>query len=605
MVALGAVVSGDRVAAQGTRLMERFMPQQSVQMDTIAIPRDTTSLRYRYVEAIKAQHIYNDTTRTQRIADEILAESPNYAPILYLRAQNPHYRGKPASLKSAKAAYEQDTTNRWYMKSYAEALTLTGDYVEATMIYRKVIEAEPNNVESYYILAVIYRQIEEWDKALELLNKAELRFGRIEQLTDLKLYILYATKQMTGAEQEARLLYEERPDDMSRLSRLVEIYAYNKKDSLIEKLYIDAIQRDSTNIEVQLQLGRYYVEKNDIKKYLSLLNSLILKSKELDFEDKYNVLDMLMSDRDTYNAYIFDIALMINTLYAQYSNEPRAVDMLAGHYIYMSDIPRALELYKKHRHDKPPHEEYYIAIIDIYDYLKEPDSVRYYTAEAMQRFPQSSALHLYHASQRLQEEDLMGGIESLCQAEKYAENDTLRSQILGYIGDAYHEVAMRRQALDKAGIKRDYAPYPVKMSYKKAIQKCYLYYDLALEHHYDNASVLNNYAYFLSLENSDLERAEQMSKRAIELERNASNLDTYAWILHLRGDDKQAQQYMRQALSRDSNKSPDLQQHYGDILFALGEYSMAKSYWQRALEYGADAEQIEQRMRMLDEKQQK
>lgn len=604
-MAVVAILSMNEVAAQRAYLLDRFQPAQSTQMDTVAIERDTTSLRYRYVEVIKAQHIYNDTVRTQRLADEMLAEAPNYAPILYLKAQNPHHRGKPVMLKNAKAAYEQDTTNRWYMKSYAEALTLSGDYAEATKIYRKVIQAEPNNVENYYILSVIYRQTEEWDKALELLNKAELRFGRIEQLTDLKLYILFATKQMTGAEQEARLSYEERPDDMSRLSRLVEIYAYNNKDSLIEQTYIEAIKRDSTNIDVQLLLGRYYVEKSELKKYLSLLNTLILKSEEWDFETKYEVLNRLVTDRDMYNAYIFDIALMINTLYAQYSTEPRAVEMLANHYIYMSDIPRAAELYKKHRDDNPPNEEYYIAIIDIYNYLKESDSVRYYTAEAMQRFPKSSALHLYHGSQRLQEEDLMGCIESFCEAEKYAENDTMRGQILGYIGDIYQQVAQRREELDKAGIKRDYATYPIKMSYKKAMQKCYLYYDLALEHHYDNASVLNNYAYFLSLENRELDRAEQMSKRAIELERNASNLDTYAWILHLRGDDKQAQQYMRQALSRDSDKSPDLQQHYGDILYALGEYTMAKSYWQRALEYGADAEEIEQRLRMLDEKQQK
>ena len=35
--------------------------------------------------------------------------------------------------------------------------------------------------------------------------------------------------------------------------------------------------------------------------------------------------------------------------------------------------------------------------------------------------------------------------------------------------------------------------------------------------------------------------------------------------------------------------------HYGDILHALGEEFMAKTYWRKALERGADKEEIERR----------
>ena len=58
-------------------------------------------------------------------------------------------------------------------------------------------------------------------------------------------------------------------------------------------------------------------------------------------------------------------------------------------------------------------------------------------------------------------------------------------------------------------------------------------YDKSLEYNPTNVFVLNNYAYFLSLRNTNLEKAETMSKKANSLEPNSSTFqDTYGWILY-------------------------------------------------------------------------
>ena len=56
---------------------------------------------------------------------------------------------------------------------------------------------------------------------------------------------------------------------------------------------------------------------------------------------------------------------------------------------------------------------------------------------------------------------------------------------------------------------------------------------------------------------------------------------------------------MRQALSLDKTNSPELSLHYGDILHALGKDFLAKTYWKKALEAGADPEEIEKRVKEL------
>ena len=109
--------------------------------------------------------------------------------------------------------------------------------------------------------------------------------------------------------------------------------------------------------------------------------------------------------------------------------------------------------------------------------------------------------------------------------------------------------------------------------------------------------VLNNYAYFLSLEERDLERALSMSSLVVALtDNNPTYLDTHAWVLFKLGRTEEAKKLLQKAVALDGQESPELMVHYGDILHELGEQFMAEVYWRRALEKGYDARQIEQRI---------
>jgi Flp pilus assembly protein TadD len=114
--------------------------------------------------------------------------------------------------------------------------------------------------------------------------------------------------------------------------------------------------------------------------------------------------------------------------------------------------------------------------------------------------------------------------------------------------------------------------------------------------------VLNNYAYFLSVEGRDFERALIMSTRANQLsENNSTYLDTHAWILYKLGKYEEARNVQRKALMLDTTGSEALLMHYGDILYALDDKFMAETYWKKALEAGADPRLVEQRLSKLKE----
>ncbi len=114
----------------------------------------------------------------------------------------------------------------------------------------------------------------------------------------------------------------------------------------------------------------------------------------------------------------------------------------------------------------------------------------------------------------------------------------------------------------------------------------------------DNLLVLNNLAYYLAETGRDLERALELSRTAIEQRPDeATFLDTHAWALYKMGNYAQAKQVMMKALPLDRTGSSEMLMHYGDILWALGDDFLAKTYWKRALEAGYEPkEEIEERL---------
>jgi tetratricopeptide (TPR) repeat protein len=328
-----------------------------------------------------------------------------------------------------------------------------------------------------------------------------------------------------------------------------------------------------------------------MKSYLSVPRLLYARA-EFPLDRKLELFGRLTSDHKFYGEHYFAIGALASTMAIHYPSDKRAIDTYGDHLIAGGDINAALTLFKMHLQDEPPQMDYYMAVIDMEEYLGHTDSVDYYVQRAVETFPDDHTLSIRKANRAYIRGDLHGAIAICEQALRMVDTDSLRGQIWGYIGDTYNAIKERVES-DKPGT----TGYRMRLSARKAQKKCFEAYERSLSLHNENAMVLNNYAYFLSLRGEQMERASSMSEQAIRMEsNNATYIDTYAWILYYMGEFEQARTYMRQALSLDRTGSAELPLHYGDILFALGERFMAETYWRKALEQGANAERIEKRI---------
>jgi Tfp pilus assembly protein PilF len=119
----------------------------------------------------------------------------------------------------------------------------------------------------------------------------------------------------------------------------------------------------------------------------------------------------------------------------------------------------------------------------------------------------------------------------------------------------------------------------------KQKDKAYEMYEMALQFNDRNIVVLNNYAYFLSLDKKDLSKAERMSNLCVKLQPdNSTYIDTYAWTLFVQGSYSLAKFYIEMAMSKNTDKSAEIIEHYGDILFMNGDPDKAVEEWIKALD---------------------
>ncbi len=539
-----------------------FIPQHKAARQ--AAPQKSVSELY--AEAIKAVTIHKDTVGAIGAIEAVFQQDSNYAPALNLLSRIT--RVPKNAVEYAERAYLADTTNRYYLEEYGRALVQGGEYSKAVSVFDKIVQksTEPND---YRILAILLDGSRKTTEAIAVLDTAEVRFGRIPLLGRLRQYYLLKTGQTLAAEADAHKAIEEAPYLAENHISLAEIYSATRRDSLALASYQRAIAIDSLDVEPWLALGEYYQKRGDVGAYLTILER-IFGNDQLPLQGKIEEWKSLSNDMNAYRKFYPQYDALIKRLYIRHPESKEVATSYAQHLILSGEVEEALRLCKQLIDYKKPNIEEFTRVIEIENHLNRPDSVRHYTDVALALFPHNTDLLHLRGALALQRKEFDDAIVLYNEALKHADNDTLRSSLWGAIGDVEHQ--------------------------RNEMKRCFKAYDKALRYHADNAMVLNNYAYFLSEDGKSLERALTMISRALALSQNNSTyLDTMAWVLYKLGRYDEAKKYMQQALSLDRHRSAELALHYGDILHALGEEFMARTYWRKALERGADKEEIERR----------
>jgi tetratricopeptide (TPR) repeat protein len=189
---------------------------------------------------------------------------------------------------------------------------------------------------------------------------------------------------------------------------------------------------------------------------------------------------------------------------------------------------------------------------------------------AMNLFPKEAVPYLFNAVGLFLQDSIKQVIKTLETGMPFVQNAKLMEQFYMYLGDAYYQDNQSEKAFET--------------------------YDKCLEINPSNTFVLNNYAYYLALKKTRLDKAKTMAFTAISLDPGATNLDTYGWVFYQLGDYQEAYNYIEKALSLDKEQSAAVLDHMGDVYFRLGNPKKALNYWKKAKKKGLDTPELKLKM---------
>ena len=537
---------------------------------------DSSINTFYYTEGIKAAKLYGDTAAARRFFELTVSRDSTYAPGYFELANIALLSDPEYALEISRKANRFDSTNVWYQTQLAQLMIMNERYAEALDQFTRLIRLAPNNPDNYRYLAALYEHNKQPFSAIAVLDSAETRFGKIVELSEYKCQLLTDMQLIDRAIDEMNELIVNFPFDENHYLTLAQLYARQKNDSLAHAAFDRARTLNPNSTKVLMALNAYYKQHNDYLNYFVTAKQL-LASDEIMLSAKLRYIGDLTQNRNFYGSNYMQIGDLITTLNELYPYEWEVIKLYAEHLLSGGELDRALEFYKSHTTDSIQHIAVYENIIGIETYLQRSDSVVKYASMAIVHFPDDVDLHLQQGSALAYLKDYKAAQATYESALQMATTDSLRGVTLGLLGDLAHQ--------------------------QGELRKSFRYYEDALHFYPDNPMVLNNYSYNLSVNDRDLDKALAMAERTMELEPgNPTYMDTYAWALYKLGRFEEAKKIMQQTLSLERDPSDELLVHYGDILYALGENFLAGIYWNKAKEAGYDAEQIAQRLQLIETK---
>ncbi len=533
---------------------------------TIHVPAGAQSVRPEALHEnmiLSAVEKYNekDVDGAMSILKGIIAEDPEYDAAWYYLAQCAVVKNDlETAEQSYRMASELDPDNFWYRYRLARLYSVTSRPELTIDMYEKLLEDFPDKSDLYFDMVELYSAQRELDKALETLEEIETVFGMTESIAVYRFNLL----RMLNRQEDAFKSLEEYNKEYSSpyvLTTLADYEMSMYNDSTALAYYNEALDLAPDYSPALLGKAETFRITRKYDDYFIVLDKFI-ESGDSPAAAKSDYLMAIVQRADPkfINSFTPQLDSVINKALNAHQGDSTMLQAAAVYYYSTDRKDVAKRHFRANLEAWPESFNASANYVEFLMYAEEWDELSRVGREAFERFPKETAFLEMASVGDYNLKDYDKVLEACWKVLEVAPNDsskTLRSW--STMGDIYHQLGDDKKA--------------------------YKAYDKALKINPDYVYVLNNYAYYLSVEGKKLKKAYAMSKRTVEAEPdNSTYLDTFGWILYLQGKPLEAKPFFKHAMLYGGKDSVVIMDHYAEVLYALGEYDLALVYWNLALQ---------------------
>lgn len=503
-----------------------------------------------------------------------LAIQPQAASALYEISQYYMFlKQVPQGQEALEQAVAYAPDNFWYCQALSSLYQQQNQQAKAIELLETMVLRFPGKQDPLFSLLELYTQTEDYPNVIVTLDRLEERMGKSEQLAMEKFRIYLQMKDDKRAFREIESLVQEYPMDVRYQVVLGDVYMQNGKKQEAYDTYQRVLAVEPDNAQALFSLASYYEQTGQKELYQQQLDTLLL-NKKVPSETKLNVMRQFIAQNEQENKDSTLVITLFNRM-AQQDIEDDQIRMLYAQYLLAKGMEEAsIPVLEQVVQIDPTNKAARMTLLGSAIRKEDYKQVIQICEPGIEATPDVLEFYFYLVIAYIQAERsddvLVVSHKALEQVTPESKKEVI-SDIYSIMGDIYHK--------------------------KKQLVEAFAAYDSAIVYNPANIGALNNYAYYLSVERRDLDKAEEMSYKTVKADpNNATFLDTYAWILFEKGNYAEARIYIDNAIKTEGEVSDVVVEHCGDIYYMSGDEEGALKYWRKALELGSESKTLKQKI---------
>ena len=529
-----------------------------------------------FLEAMMQRHKGNADATFDLLKRCVEIDSTQAAAYFYLSQCYNALRNKEKALECLEKATRIDEGNATYHEMLAGTYLASNKLEEGKVELEALRRISPSRDNVDQILVELYKQTADYGSAIRLLDEMERADGKNERISEKKSEIYTSQGNRKAAIKEMKELTEQYPNDLNLKVKYAVTLMNNGQEKKGVELIKAVMNEEPNNAMAQFAMLDYAIV-NDNDELAENIGKQLLVNTNTDPQTRIYLLQTMVKQFESGGKDSTAVLALFDEVLASPNADEDAAMMKAA-YMEAKKMPE--------------------------------DSISNALERVLQIAPDNVTARLRLVQNAWKADDKDKVIELCSQARLY----TPEEMIFYYFqGIAYYQKEEDDKALDafdngtkvindesNPDIVSDFYAMMGDILHKKGMeQEAYAAYDSCLQWKDDNLSALNNYAYFLSQSNTQLDKAEQMSYKTIKAEpENSTYLDTYAWILFMQGRYSEAKIYIDQALQHLETKEGNsvYYEHAGDIYYHTGNVDEAVEKWREALQIDPDNDVLKRKV---------
>ena len=513
-----------------------------------------------------------DTEGAIRNFEQALRFMPNDDASMFELSEQYYNAGRiEEAFQMIQKAVKIDPENKWYQMRLGLFYRNLDQYDDFIKLYEKLTKQYPEDLDMLSELIEAYLVTENYGKALEKMDLLEQNVGANEIITEQRLNVYKRQGNNKKVISELEKLIGENPENVRYYGMLAQVYAEMGKDKEALKLYEKIKEVNPSEPYINISLMEFYEKNGDKDKAFKELLAAI-RNKNLDIATKANIWEYWMGKNEQSDQIDEQARQCGEAFIETHPDNKLGYLILGSYYMTKQNSVKSKELCQKTLALDSTDFYSWQNLIISESRLEDNEAVRDHAIAALKYYPMQPVFYWYAGVANAVLDNNEDAVNYLEKGRRYTSDKLQMSEFDAFLGDIYHQQGEDTKAFDA--------------------------YDRTLRNNPDNALVLNNYAYYLSLRGERLEEALEMAIRANELEPdNVYYTDTYAWVLYKLGRYKEAEKMMKKCLGLEKDPSGTNLEHYGDILFKLGKTDEAKTYWNKAKQAGGYSNDLERKLK--------